>query len=221
MSDNDVPSNNEILWLSKTSGTDEVLTGPSTAVEPVSTDGAPSALSPPTTVALTENKSIDQSMYCSLDPRHVQAERFVAMIVSIVLSLLALVGVVIVGFSLGFTLLWLGITTGILLLLVMLILFMFFWPPISHRHVRWKLDEIGLEIQRGVYWQKTLSVPLARLQHADLTQGPIQRQWGLAKLTVHTAGTENASVELDGLAYETAVELRDRLLRQQGVVDVV
>jgi membrane protein YdbS with pleckstrin-like domain len=54
-----------------------------------------------------------------------------------------------------------------------------------------------------------------------LAQGPLQRQWGLAKLIVYTAGTQHASVELEGLAYETAVGLRDHLLRQLGTRDVV
>lgn len=161
------------------------------------------------------------SVYHPLDPRHIQVERFGALIISLVLGLPTIIGSVVVGVSMGFTILWIGATGIVLALLSLLIAFLFAWPPISHRHVRWKLDEVGLEIQHGVYWRKTLSVPLARLQHADLTQGPVQRQWGLAKLTVYTAGTENASVELDGLAYETAVELRDRLLRQQGVSDVV
>lgn len=216
-----VPSNDEIVWLSRTSVNDDVPTEPPVTVEPVSHGGSVLPNSTETMETSSSDKVARESLYSSLDPRHIQAERVVALIVSICFTIPALVGIVVVGFGLGFTLVWLGVTAGILLPLVLLIVFMFLWPPISHRHVRWRLDEIGLEIQRGVYWRKTLSVPLARLQHADLTQGPIQRQWGLAKLTVYTAGTENASVELDGLAYETAVELRDRLLRQQGVGDVV
>lgn len=218
MSLDNVPSNDEIVWLSNTSANDDGPTEAPATVEPDSTDmpALPKATENP-----TSNHGTREAIYSSLDPRHIQVERVVALIVSIAVTIPALVGIVFVGFNLGFDLLWLGISAGIVLPLMLLIVFMFLWPPISYRHVRWKLDGIGLEIQRGVYWRKTLSVPLARLQHADLTQGPIQRQWGLAKLTVYTAGTENASVELDGLAYETAVELRDRLLRQQGVGDVV
>ena len=115
---------------------------------------------------------------------------------------------------------WLGVGIAFLLWLL-LSLWMFVWPPIHHRYVRWRLDDTGLEIHRGVFWRHILSVPLARLQHADLAQGPLQRQWGLAKLIVYTAGTQHASVELEGLAYETAVGLRDHLLRQLGTRDVV
>ena len=159
--------------------------------------------------------------YHPLDPRDIQVSRVVALIISLVLGVGSLIGIVIGGFAAGFSLIWMWTAAGGVLLLSMLISFLFSWPPIHHRHVRWRMDDIGLEIQRGVFWKQTISVPLARLQHADLTQGPLQRQWGLAKLTVYTAGTQHASVELDGLAYETAVRLRDRLLRQQGVGDVV
>ncbi|MDP1561531.1 MAG: PH domain-containing protein [Pirellulaceae bacterium] len=169
---------------------------------------------------LAEVASIDR-IYQALDPRDVQVSRVVALIISIVLGVAALVGIVLAGFGAGFSVLWMSASAGGVLLLSLLIAFLFCWPSISHRHVRWRLDQVGLEIQRGVFWKRTISVPLARLQHADLTQGPLQRQWGLAKLTVYTAGTQHASVELDGLAYETAATLRDRLLRQQGVGDVV
>ncbi len=159
--------------------------------------------------------------YHALDPRDIQVSRVVALIISLVLGVGALIGIVTGGFAAGFSTIWMWAAAGGVLLLLMLISFLFSWPPIHHRHVRWRMDDVGLEIQRGVFWKQTISVPLARLQHADLTQGPLQRQWGLAKLTVYTAGTQHASVELDGLAYETAARLRDRLLRQQGVGDVV
>ena len=86
------------------------------------------------------------------------------------------------------------------------------WPPIEHRYTRWRLDSIALEIRRGVVWRAVIDVPISRVQHTDVKQGPIQRRFGLATLVVHTAGSENASVELGGLRRETALELRDALL---------
>lgn len=161
------------------------------------------------------------SDYFSRDPRQVALERVEAGIGSGILAVVLVLGAVFAGaaarFGLGW---WLGV--GIACVVWFLLsLWMFVWPPIHHRYVRWRLDDTGLEIHRGVFWRHILSVPLARLQHADLAQGPLQRQWGLAKLIVYTAGTQHASVELEGLAYETAVGLRDHLLRQLGTRDVV
>jgi hypothetical protein len=40
-------------------------------------------------------------------------------------------------------------------------------------------------------------------------------------LSIYTAGTEHSMVTLDGLAYETAQQLRDQLLPRDSAVDGV
>lgn len=95
------------------------------------------------------------------------------------------------------------------------------WPKIAYRYLKWRLDQDGLEIQRGVIWRHRIAVPRARVQHADVSQGPLQRMFGIGTLTVHTAGTQNASVDLPGLTYEVAMHLRDELIAQGKELDVV
>jgi len=56
------------------------------------------------------------------------------------------------------------------------------------------------------------TVPRSRIQHTDVSQGPLQRPFGLATLTVHTAGTQFAAVPLSGLAKEVAEAIRDQLI---------
>ena len=65
------------------------------------------------------------------------------------------------------------------------------------------------------------AVPWARVQHADVSQGPIQRMYGVGTLTIHTAGTSNSSVNLAGLSHELAISLRDKIIRQRASGDVV
>ncbi len=79
------------------------------------------------------------------------------------------------------------------------------------RHRHW-LTELGLYIERGVFWRTTVLVPRNRLQHIDITHGPLERRAGLAKLVLHTAGTRNASVTVPGLREDDAVSLRAELL---------
>ena len=55
-------------------------------------------------------------------------------------------------------------------------------------------------------------MPRSRIQHTDVTQGPYERRFGLATLVVYTAGTENASITIEGLSHETALAVRDALL---------
>lgn len=87
------------------------------------------------------------------------------------------------------------------------------WPPLAFRHQWYRLDERGLEVRRGVLWRRVLFVPRSRIQHTDVNQGPIERHYGLAHLVIHTAGTVSAAVRLEGLDQDTAVRIRDRLVR--------
>jgi membrane protein YdbS with pleckstrin-like domain len=86
------------------------------------------------------------------------------------------------------------------------------WPPVSYRFVSYRVDADGLEIRAGVYFRSVTTVPKSRVQHTDVSQGPLQRRFGLATLTVHTAGTEHAQVALPGLPHDVALRIRDHLL---------
>lgn len=117
---------------------------------------------------------------------------------------------------------WLAglIALGWLLLAVFLVVLSHRWPPIKYRHIQWRLGEAGMEIDRGVFWQHRIAVPVARVQHVDVSQGPVQRMFDLGTLTIHTAGTKNSSIELDGLQHAHALRLRDQLIDQKESLDV-
>ena len=60
-------------------------------------------------------------------------------------------------------------------------------------------------------------VPLRRVQHLDVTQGLVEREYGVGTLVVHTAGTRDATVSVPGLPYAEAERLRDAV--QAHVLD--
>lgn len=68
-----------------------------------------------------------------------------------------------------------------------------------------------LRVVRGLWFRSDTVVPFGRVQHIDVTQGPLERAFGLATLVVHTAGTHNASVALPGLAAEDAAAMREMI----------
>ena len=86
------------------------------------------------------------------------------------------------------------------------------WPGVRYRYISYRTDVDGFTIRRGVLWRGVTSIPKARVQHTDVVQGPIQRRFGLSKLVVHTAGTQDASVSLSGLPYDKALPIRDFLI---------
>ena len=76
----------------------------------------------------------------------------------------------------------------------------------------YRVDGLGIEIRRGVYWREVTSVPRSRVQHTDVSQGPLERRFGLGTLVIHTAGTANSEVTLAGLEHAVAGRIRDHLL---------
>jgi membrane protein YdbS with pleckstrin-like domain len=86
------------------------------------------------------------------------------------------------------------------------------WPPVRYRHTAYEVSAQGIRIRRGVFWRSVATVPRSRVQHTDVSQGPIERAYELATLVMYTAGTQHSSVLLPGLAHETALAIRDHLI---------
>jgi uncharacterized protein len=91
------------------------------------------------------------------------------------------------------------------------------WPAIAYRFTSYLVDDAGLEIARGVYWRTITNVSKSRIQHTDVSQGPLERKHGLGTLVVYTAGTQHSEVKLPGLEFDTAQRIRTHLLpRDEG-----
>lgn len=66
-----------------------------------------------------------------------------------------------------------------------------------------------LRVAHGVWTRVETHVPLTRVQHIDVSQGPVERRFQVCRLILHTAGTLNSRVVLPGLARTTAEAIRD------------
>jgi membrane protein YdbS with pleckstrin-like domain len=156
-----------------------------------------------------------------LDPRYVDLQRQVGWITTGVIAALSAVGLVVSLVVIGGSVLGLALAVGgTAVALGALAWFLQRWPPIEYRYASYRVDQAGLEIRRGVYWRSVVNVPRSRVQHTDVSQGPLERKYGLATLAVHTAGTEHARVELSGLPHEAALTIRDHLL-PRDLVDAI
>ena len=155
----------------------------------------------------------------SVDPRSVKVSRMIGVPVTLLIAMLPLIFITL-GWALGGipTVIYLALLGGLLLILTLPVLFAYKWPAARHRHLRYLVDEGGLRIRRGVFWRKVIWIPISRVQHTDFTRGPLQRRFGLATVTVHTAGTQGASISLAGLEHGTAKRLCDHL-RPDRVTD--
>jgi membrane protein YdbS with pleckstrin-like domain len=122
------------------------------------------------------------------------------------------------GWALGGipTVVYLPVVATVLLLTFLALTTACRFPAARHRHLSYRVDSDGLRIQRGVFWRRTICISITRVQHTDVSQGPLQRRYGLATLTVHTAGTEGASIPLPGLEHGVAERLSDHLRPDRG-----
>jgi membrane protein YdbS with pleckstrin-like domain len=75
----------------------------------------------------------------------------------------------------------------------------------------YQISRDRLRVVRGILWHSDTVVPFGRVQHIDVDQGPIERALGIATMTLHTAGSHNASVSLPGLGHGLAVEMREEI----------
>jgi uncharacterized protein len=89
-------------------------------------------------------------------------------------------------------------------------------PPAHYRALKFGLDDHGIVIERGIWWRSRTALPRIRVQHSDVSQGPLQRRYGVATLKFYTAGSRYTKIELPGLEHDDAVALRDALLARGG-----
>lgn len=92
----------------------------------------------------------------------------------------------------------------------------FVWVPRRARYTKYLLRERDVNLQKGFWWHMSTSVAINRLQHLEVTQGPIERALNISKLTVFTAGGARSDMVIPGLDIDVARQLKSHLLKQVG-----
>jgi len=82
---------------------------------------------------------------------------------------------------------------------------------------RYQVGEDDLAVAHGIWWQTRAYLPRARIQHVDVTAGPISRALGLAIVSVYVGGQAGAVATIPGLEAGVADELRRTLMRLDDV----
>lgn len=102
-----------------------------------------------------------------------------------------------------------GLIAGPVLLIALILVIRIPMRRYSARGYQMSTDR--LRVVRGVLMRSDTVVPFSRVQHIDVHQGPLERFFGIATLTLHTAGNHNASVALPGLGEPLAREMREEI----------
>jgi membrane protein YdbS with pleckstrin-like domain len=160
---------------------------------------------------VTEPAPVADGLDHSLDPRVIPLQRIGGALFTALLAVGSLVGLVIADDG-AF---WLRLVVW-LTLVALAAWKAYAWPARAYRHTSYRIDDQGIEICKGVYWRVVINVPRSRVQHIDVSQGPIERRYGLGTLIVYTAGTDHAKVELEGLEHGRALRIREHLLPSES-----
>lgn len=82
------------------------------------------------------------------------------------------------------------------------------------------LREHDMAYRSGLYWQKTVMLAFNRVQHVEVSSGPLQRKYGLASLKFFTAGGSSVDLKVDGLSRERAEQIRAYILARSGDLEL-
>ncbi|WP_284123792.1 PH domain-containing protein [Parerythrobacter aestuarii] len=162
-------------------------------------DAAPTA---PAIVPAADIFEDEDGVLTRLHPNHQTQMRVEGSIAALVVSTAALVADVA-----------LPVWNGAIVIPVVIVALLLVWRMPHRRFIArgYSINDDRLRVVRGLLFRSDTVVPFGRVQHIDVDRGPLERYFGLATLTLHTAGSHNASVHLPGLAHDTALAMREEI----------
>jgi hypothetical protein len=104
-----------------------------------------------------------------------------------------------------------GVPSGVVLVLGTL--FCWGWPRLRYRAWGFAVRPEELYREHGVLNHVRTIVPLRRIQHLDVSQDLLEREFSLGRLIVHTAGSRSSDVVIPGLKLTDAERIRDEVKR--------
>ena len=93
-------------------------------------------------------------------------------------------------------------------LIVVCWLYLILSPEVYYRHYKYCITSDKIDIRRGIIVLSHTVVPIERIHQVEVVRGPINNLFGLADITVTTAGGDAVIEFLDT---ETADEIADKL----------
>ncbi len=156
-------------------------------------------------IDLTTLPVVDEMEMIALEPAYIKVRYIMASLIAFVL---------IVG---SWIFVWLqaayiGYIQIPALIITLLSLWFVIYNGISFHYMRYAMREKDISYQSGWLWKSMTTVPFNRVQHCDIRQGLIDRQFGLSKLTIYTAGGQSADLMIPGLLPETSEKIKNYIL---------
>lgn len=86
------------------------------------------------------------------------------------------------------------------------------WMKKAFRVRGYSVRERDVSVRKGLFFRRTITVPISKIQQVTIKQSVIERALGLYKLDISDGSQGAIAVVIPGLTEERANELRDHLL---------
>lgn len=84
----------------------------------------------------------------------------------------------------------------------------------SFRYKAYAIREKDVIYRSGWIFQSVHTCPFNRIQHSTVAMGPLERQFGLARLILYTAGSNDADLSIPGLTQSAAESLKEWITKK-------
>jgi len=107
---------------------------------------------------------------------------------------------------------WLIALIAIIWVLITIIYYIFISQSFKYR--AYALREKDVLSRTGWIIRHLEVCPFTRIQHCSVHAGPLERRFGLASISLYTAGSEGADLRIPGLKEETASTIREFIMQK-------
>ncbi len=109
--------------------------------------------------------------------------------------------------------------TGLVILAVFLFLLALTWIRLKRfGSMGYQVRHHDLVFKDGFLWRSEIAIPFVRVQHSEVTQGPIARWMGYSTLKLYTAGGSQSDLSIPALLPEKAEKLK-AYIAQKSIAD--
>ncbi len=104
--------------------------------------------------------------------------------------------------------LWVGVS------LLLFVVFSFTTMHYGFMRRSYALRQNDITYKKGWLFYSTTTIPFNRIQHTEVSQGPLERKFELCTLKIYTAGGSTSDLSVPGLEQDEAQQLRDYIARK-------
>ena len=110
---------------------------------------------------------------------------------------------------------------GILIVVALILIIVFIVAVLAYRRFRFRITNESIAVKSGILRITQTDVRWERVRAVNLERGPIERAFGLAQISLDTAGSAAAEVQVPAIKLQLAELLRAKVSMETTVSDTI